>query len=710
MRRTRRNKKFIALLATFALLATLLMPVASFAGTNADISGGWVNTTVNDGVYLGTVVVTEVYSASPAKQWDAANSVYVTLTLPEGVEFNSTVTAANYGNYIAAASTTTTGYQFIGATSRELTIMVTPDNAVNGEKMTFAFNNAAAKVNIKSTAPADIKANVRVLAVQGGVNVWDESSDVLIGRTGTNKATVTGPTTIPVVEEGSGNAVLGKITISETAAGALTAAETITITSDQSAVSFAAYSASFTAGLNTAAGAVTSSSLITLPISAVSTNIPGRIEITPTVNVGPNATGDITVTIACSDSAKLATTTLTIAKVGKGSAKATVKSNDQSIYQGTTAKALTTDIDVEPLSGASLTNGKSITLELPTGFEWATMGAANVGVGTATYGGSYNDKKTLWYTVNGAGQSKIQISNLNITAKNNAPAGEVKVKVGGSVSIDQEVVIATAKVPFIIETEKKDFIASQSNQAGANIVIKEAAAGAMAAANAYRIYLPLGAMWNGTPTVKVTSGNMTLNTIGITAGSSNQQLDFTVGSASTGNAAVITISGIKYDFDNRVAHGNINAKFADQAATVTPFTEFSVGSVYPASKKDATFVIGSDSFTVNGETVTMDVAPYIKDGRTYLPVRYVAQSLGVSEANILWDAASQKVTLIKGSTFVQLTIGSKNLLVNGVSITMDVAPEISNGRTMLPIRFIAQALGASVGWDEATQQVTLNVN
>ena len=126
-------------------------------------------------------------------------------------------------------------------------------------------------------------------------------------------------------------------------------------------------------------------------------------------------------------------------------------------------------------------------------------------------------------------------------------------------------------------------------------------------------------------------------------------------------------------------------------------------------KKAATFVIGDTKFTVNGVEFTMDVAPYVKDGRTYLPVRFVGQALGVSDSNILWDNATQKVTMLKNGTVVQLTIGSKVMLVNGAAITMDVAPELTSDRTMLPFRAIAQAFGANVGWDEATQTVTMDL-
>jgi hypothetical protein len=82
---------------------------------------------------------------------------------------------------------------------------------------------------------------------------------------------------------------------------------------------------------------------------------------------------------------------------------------------------------------------------------------------------------------------------------------------------------------------------------------------------------------------------------------------------------------------------------------------------------------------------------------------------GVSQANILRNNTKVTATFVKGDRVVQVKIGSKVMLINGASITMDVAPEVKDGRTMLPFRWIAQALGASVEWDEATQTVTLKL-
>ncbi|OPX91362.1 MAG: hypothetical protein A4E53_00707 [Pelotomaculum sp. PtaB.Bin104] len=126
------------------------------------------------------------------------------------------------------------------------------------------------------------------------------------------------------------------------------------------------------------------------------------------------------------------------------------------------------------------------------------------------------------------------------------------------------------------------------------------------------------------------------------------------------------------------------------------------------TKGISVFKIGESKFTVNGVEKTMDVAPYLKNDRTYMPLRFVANAAGVADNNIMWNDADQSVILVKGDRVVKLVIGSTTLTMNGISFTMDVAPELVDpGRTMLPIRWVAQALGCEVTWDDATQSVTV---
>ena len=107
--------------------------------------------------------------------------------------------------------------------------------------------------------------------------------------------------------------------------------------------------------------------------------------------------------------------------------------------------------------------------------------------------------------------------------------------------------------------------------------------------------------------------------------------------------------------------------------------------------------------------MTMDVAPFIKDSRTFLPLRYVANAVGVTDSNIIYDPSTQKVTITKGGMVIQLTIGSTGMLMNGPSIAMDTAPIITDGRTCLPVAWVAQALGASVKWDATAQTATVTL-
>jgi pimeloyl-ACP methyl ester carboxylesterase len=117
--------------------------------------------------------------------------------------------------------------------------------------------------------------------------------------------------------------------------------------------------------------------------------------------------------------------------------------------------------------------------------------------------------------------------------------------------------------------------------------------------------------------------------------------------------------------------------------------------------------IGEPTITVNGREEPIDengTVPLIQNGRTLLPVRAVVEAMG---GVVEWDSATQTVTLTHGGNAIRMVIGSATLYLNEAPQTMDVAPVIINSRTMLPIRFIAEGFGYEVGWDGATQTVTL---
>ena len=104
----------------------------------------------------------------------------------------------------------------------------------------------------------------------------------------------------------------------------------------------------------------------------------------------------------------------------------------------------------------------------------------------------------------------------------------------------------------------------------------------------------------------------------------------------------------------------------------------------------------------------MDTKPYIKGGRTMLPLRYVAEALGY---RVAWLSETRTAVIMDIGLRVEIPVDSNFIIVNGVEYTSDVKPEIVNNRIMLPIANIARALGLKDGkdilWDEVNRQVTL---
>ena len=120
-----------------------------------------------------------------------------------------------------------------------------------------------------------------------------------------------------------------------------------------------------------------------------------------------------------------------------------------------------------------------------------------------------------------------------------------------------------------------------------------------------------------------------------------------------------------------------------------------------------------ESYIVAGEqTVALDVPAYVSaSGYTMLPVRAVAVALGILNNNVLWDQATKTVTILYGQRIITMTVGAKVINVNGSAIPASSSPEVVDGRTFLPMRDLATALGVTdITWDAATKTATLNGN
>ena len=118
--------------------------------------------------------------------------------------------------------------------------------------------------------------------------------------------------------------------------------------------------------------------------------------------------------------------------------------------------------------------------------------------------------------------------------------------------------------------------------------------------------------------------------------------------------------------------------------------------------------INNPNMSVKGGNQEIDpgrgTKPMLLNGRTMVPIRAIVEAMGGTAG---WEDTNRQITLQCNEFTVFMWVDSKEILANGVRKTVDVAPTIVDGRTMVPLRFAAENLGCEVDWVESTQQIII---
>ena len=338
-------------------------------------------------------------------------------------------------------------------------------------------------------------------------------------------------------------------------------------------------------------------------------------------------------------------------------------------------------------------------------------------------------------------------------------SGDVKVTLGGEFD-DVELKVATVKAPYTVEAKTSEVLIDYRYVPVNEIVITEAEEGLLEEGD--KIYLEVEKMdFEDAGSYEVTNGDIDVD-VEINDGKTSKQLEVEVKDEST-EASTITISGLELyldrtlpvggyalknvmpedkdktnilwensttvkedgDKDDKLAYDYVPEKYnKDNKDNVKGNGLFKYKAVTCNDKyvevvtsgrdqDDSTtnrkivITIGATTMAVGTETITLDTPAYINaENYTELPLRAVSEAFG---ATVGWDDPSNTVTIMMGQRIVSMTIGSKTMYINGTPVQMNTAPEITNERTFVPVRDLANALGISkIDWNEASQTVTLN--
>jgi hypothetical protein len=114
--------------------------------------------------------------------------------------------------------------------------------------------------------------------------------------------------------------------------------------------------------------------------------------------------------------------------------------------------------------------------------------------------------------------------------------------------------------------------------------------------------------------------------------------------------------------------------------------------------------IGSDIVTVDGHATKLDAAPEIVAGRTFVPIRFIAETFG---STVKWLPLTGSITITLRSTAIILQIENATGIINGKIVALDAAPYIKNSRSMVPLRVISESFGSDVAWNAVKHVITI---
>lgn len=164
--------------------------------------------------------------------------------------------------------------------------------------------------------------------------------------------------------------------------------------------------------------------------------------------------------------------------------------------------------------------------------------------------------------------------------------------------------------------------------------------------------------------------------------------------------------GYYYDgdrFEDYFDENDVEEKKEEKTDQGGEYRERILKLIFRVGNKDMEKYINED-LTI----IKMDAAPYIKDGRNMVGVRYVAEGL---EMQVTWDAKTRTIFIEDDMFKIEIPVDTNKIIVNGQVMESDVMPEFVNGRTMLPIANIARALGLKDGedifWDNVEKKATI---
>ena len=163
-------------------------------------------------------------------------------------------------------------------------------------------------------------------------------------------------------------------------------------------------------------------------------------------------------------------------------------------------------------------------------------------------------------------------------------------------------------------------------------------------------------------------------------------------------------SGEIYQYFKMIAQPIDSGHPCDKHERYDYWSGYGIPILPKVDKKFIRMTVGSKEYKVDEGTCVMDVAPFIRFQRTFVPVAFVALALG---ASVIWNDRDKSVTMYKGDDAIKMWVGEHFYHHNENAYYMDVVPIIQDRRTFVPIAWVAEGLNCKIGWVADKQEVLI---
>nr|AAS44592.1 surface-layer glycoprotein SatB precursor [Aneurinibacillus thermoaerophilus] len=516
-----------------------------------------------------------------------------------------------------------------------------------------------------------------------------------------------------------------------------------------------------TSGGFTSASIVTGESndnVLVLDVATATGQGRGVLYVTPYIKADKDASyGDVSVNIRGPD---FSDSDVVVAKYGDWGATIKVEKVEEVLAGKYDENTRTAKITIEESVPGSFVKGRDIDVELPswvkvTDIKEFTTSGFTTGAptsGSVDIDGTDNKISIPLGETGGSSTAKIEFKlELSVQADK---TGDIEAVISGGGVAEQKAVIAKAVAPVSVALDgeaSKVKIGAQAQDAP-NIIITELKKGAIEKTTengsttngTIEVKLPDGVKFASVPKVEVVEGDGTIDVDNVRRINNDNVLTIPVKGESVSKPMKIKLSNVKLTVDRTVPEGDIELKVGGNAivenyksgkgwlkgnkqngsSDALDAGEFNtehaakvvVAKTVTPAPTDTTatnivFKLNSKTYTVDGKEFEMDAAPLVGWDRAYLPVRFAANALNVSDDQIVWDDKTSTFTIFKGDRVISGKVGDKFLTVNGAKVPMDVPvwrnKEKTNNRVMVPIRYLANALNAEIEWNKETSEITI---